>query len=260
MARGGKAKQRDARRQLPPPLPPDRRTVGQLVGESIRLYQRRFWRSLALGVLPGVAGVVGAELVRWEALVFAVVIGAPLFTLSYMFACAMVHGVPARGPAATRAFLAGVLAFIPFPVLASLFVLPGVAWLALLGLVVPVALIEGLGVRESFARAYALARADYVHVLGGLCTLAIVVVLSQGVIYFLLRSFADTAARTSAGLAGVVLSPLLFIGAAILYDDQAARIRSGGRRPRRSDADLPDADDAHREGRADAQVEPGPSA
>ena len=35
-----------ARTQLPPPLPPETRTVGQLVAESIRLYGARFWPSL----------------------------------------------------------------------------------------------------------------------------------------------------------------------------------------------------------------------
>jgi len=36
-------------RELPPPLPPAERTVGQLVGETIRAYGDRFWPSLVLG-------------------------------------------------------------------------------------------------------------------------------------------------------------------------------------------------------------------
>ena len=40
------------RTQLPPPLPPETRTVGQLVAESLRLYGARFWPSLALGIGP----------------------------------------------------------------------------------------------------------------------------------------------------------------------------------------------------------------
>ena len=35
---------------LPPPLPPETRTVGQLVAETLRLYGRRFWLVLPLGL------------------------------------------------------------------------------------------------------------------------------------------------------------------------------------------------------------------
>ena len=41
--------------ELPPPLPPERRTVGQLVAESIRAYQQSFWRCLPLGLPLAVA-------------------------------------------------------------------------------------------------------------------------------------------------------------------------------------------------------------
>jgi hypothetical protein len=245
-----------ARRPLPPPLPPETRTVGQLVAETIRVYQRNVWLSLAIGVLPGISNVVAAELAGWHRYAVAAA-AAPVFTLSYVVAVHIVGDVSIRGRPALVAFGAGVLVYLPFPFLVSVFVLPGLVWLALFGLVVPVALIERLGVRASLARALRLARADYVHMLGGLTTLAILVVLTQGVAFYLLRSFADTAGRTAGALAGIVLSPLLFLGAAMLYGDQAARLGSRARRPRRNDADLPDADDTHGEGRADAQLQPG---
>ncbi len=245
-----------ARRPLPPPLPPETRTVGQLVAESIRVYQKNVWRSLAIGVLPGIASVVAAEFTGWHRYAFAVA-AAPLFTLSYVLAVGIVGDVSIRSRWGLNAFVAGVLVYVPFPLLASLFVLPGIAWLAFLGLVVPAALMEHLGIRAAFSRAVQLARVDYIHVLGGLCTLAILVLLTQGVAFFLLRSFADTAGRTAGAVAGIVLQPLLFIGAAMLYGDQAARLGSPTRPPRRSDADLPDADDPHGEGRADAQLQPG---
>jgi hypothetical protein len=38
--------------ELPPPLPPAERTVGQLVAESINFYRHRFWPSLLLGFPP----------------------------------------------------------------------------------------------------------------------------------------------------------------------------------------------------------------
>ena len=37
-------------RDLPPPLPPHERTMGQLVAETIRFYGNHFWRALPLGI------------------------------------------------------------------------------------------------------------------------------------------------------------------------------------------------------------------
>ena len=41
--------------ELPPPLPPAERTVGQFVGETIRAYGAHFWRALPLGVPLAIA-------------------------------------------------------------------------------------------------------------------------------------------------------------------------------------------------------------
>jgi uncharacterized membrane protein len=68
-----------------------------------------------------------------------------------------------------------------------------------------------------------LARADCVHELGSLITLAIVVFLTQAVLAFVLRGFGDAAVWVAYFLASIVVSPLLFIGTALLYVDQAAR-------------------------------------
>ena len=141
-------------------------------------------------------------------------------------------GVPLRSPQALTAYVAGVLVFLPVPFLALVLILPALVWLALVGLVVPVALIEALPIRRSFSRALELARADYVHVLGGLATLAILTIVCQGVVAFSLREFSDQTERLAAVLAAIVLAPLLFLGAAILYEDQEARWRA-----RRSEAD-----------------------
>src|SRR5690242_4990552 len=113
-----------ARKPLPAPLPPETRTVGQLVAETIRVYQRNPIRALAIGILPGLAGVLAAQLGGWHRYLLAIV-GAPAFTLSYVLAVGVVTGAPVRGRPAARAFAAGVLAYIPFPFLAFLFVLPG---------------------------------------------------------------------------------------------------------------------------------------
>ncbi|HEY6149591.1 MAG TPA: hypothetical protein VIW19_03655, partial [Gaiellaceae bacterium] len=59
-----------AREPLPPPLPPETRTIGQLVAESVNLYRRNFWPSLALGIGPAAAGIGLVLVPGWWDLVF----------------------------------------------------------------------------------------------------------------------------------------------------------------------------------------------
>jgi hypothetical protein len=130
--------------------------------------------------------------------------------------------------------------------------LPAVAWLGFVGLVVPVAVVEN---RLSLRRAAELARADLAHSIGSLATLALVGLLTAYVLFFTLRSAGTTALRASAFLSVLVISPLLFVGAALLYFDQTARVGSASR-PRRPDADLHPALQPDRTGRPDAEGEP----
>ena len=76
----------------------------------------------------------------------------------------------------------------------------------------------------AFARAWTLARADFVHAVGSIFTLAVLVLLSQAVLVFVLKGFGEAGTSVALSLASVVLSPLLFIGTALLYVDQAARV------------------------------------
>ena len=85
---------------------------------------------------------------------------------------------------------------------------------------------QELGFRAAFRRGIELARADYVHALGSLATLVIVVFLCQGVLFFLLRGTGEAALAVAGFLASLVISPVLFLGSALLYYDQAARVRS----------------------------------
>ena len=48
------------KKPLPPPLPPETRTVGQLVAETLKLYGDHLWTSLALGVSVTVINQVTA--------------------------------------------------------------------------------------------------------------------------------------------------------------------------------------------------------
>jgi hypothetical protein len=208
----------------PPPLPPETRTVGQLVAETIRLYGRRFWPSLFLGVGPATVVVVAARLDGLEQFLVELLAGAVLIAGAYVGACVLVAGDAFDRRRLPVAAAVAVLAYLPVPVLARAFLVPAAVWLAFVGLAVPVALLEGTGVRESFRRAVRLARADYVHAFGSLATLAITVFLCQSVLFFLLRDAGDSATAVAAFLANLVISPLLFLGAAMLYHDQAARV------------------------------------
>ena len=260
MARGRKPRPRSTR-ELPAPLPPATRTVGQLVGEAIRAYGRNPWIALALGVPVALVNAVawGVDAPRSTQLLLTP-LGGLLLTLSYLGACALVTEKSLRSRSALVAYVVGVLIIIPFPFLTAVYVLPGLAWLALLGLAVPAALAEELGIRRAIARGMELARADYVHVLGGIATLALVVFLTQAVLFFVLREFAENTRVVAATLASLVVSPLLFLGGALLYVDQEARLRSRPDRRKERDADVPDAHDADREGDPDAPREPRPTA
>jgi hypothetical protein len=240
---------------LPPPLPPATRTVGQLVAETLNLYRRRFWASVALGLGPAASGV-GLTLIQgWWGLVFVLTAGALLMTGSYLGAISVASEQRADRRSLLVAAAVGYVVFMPAPFLYSLFVLPAVAWLALLGLAVPAAYIERLGYRKALRRGYELGRADYVHASGSLATLVIVAFLTSTVLFFLLRSGSEAALSVAAFLSLLVISPILFLGAALLYYDQAARVQT-----RRNDADVHHALDADRPGRADAEGEPRPAA
>lgn len=245
----------------PEALPPSERTVGQLVAETIRLYGRRFLLCLPLGLPAAALDLVAAEVPRATGFWIALTAGPVLLTASYVGATLIAFDVPRAPRRLALAFAAGALVFVPFPLLASLFILPGLAWLALFGLVVPAILLEDRGFRDGLNRATRLARADYVHALGALAALALVYFVSRFGLAVLLRGQGDQTEAVAAFLADLVVSPLLFLGAALLYVDQAARVVDSGRptrkRPRRaSRADLHPADDAHGAGRPDAQVEP----
>ena len=80
----------------------------------------------------------------------------------------------------------------------------------------------------SLKRGLALGRVDYVHAAGSLATLVILFFIMRFGLALLLESQADNTVRTAIFLADTVLAPLLFLGGAILYVDQEARIVSRG--------------------------------
>lgn len=203
----------------PVALPPAERTVGQLVAETVRFYGDHFWQVLPLGlafVALEAAALHGTVLVQ-TLILWAF---APVFSAAYVRASNLVHGKPWSW----SAFVAAVLIFLPFPILVRLFILPGLVWFALVGLAVPAAVVEQLGVRAALGRGWQLARADLVHAIAGLVTLGFIYFVTRYALLVTIQQFGDQS-QTAAGLiADLVLSPLVFVGAALLYVDQAARV------------------------------------
>ena len=204
----------------PAALPPAQRTVGQVVAESVRLYGERFWAVLPLGI--PIAGVDVASLHRSvDTQTLVLWAFAPVFSAAYVRASSLVTGKPPT----RAAFGAALLLFLPFPVLVRLYILPGLAWFGLVGLAVPAALVEGLGVRAAIRRGWQLGRADPVHAVGGLAALALVYGVTRSMLLLLLHTSGGQTQSIAAVLADLVLSPLVLVGAALLYADQAARDR-----------------------------------
>ena len=204
----------------PVALPPAERTVGQLVAESVRYYGDHFWSVLPLGFVLGAVDAAGLHrsvlaqtLILWAF--------APVFSAAYVWAATLVHGKPWSWPA----FVAALLIFLPFPILVRLFLLPGLVWFALFGLAVPAAVAERLGVQSALRRGWQLARADPVHAIAGLITLGLIYLVTRYALLVTIQQFGDQSQTAAGILADLVLSPLVFIGTALLYVDQAARVK-----------------------------------
>jgi hypothetical protein len=246
------------REPRPPALPHETRPIGQVIAESIRLYGRHFWRSLALGVGPAVLAVGLTIIPGWWDLAFVFAVGAPLMTASYIGGVLLASDRRAPRSRLLVAFVVGIAVFIPAVFLFSLLVLPAVIWFGIFGLAVPAALLEGRGYVDSVRRSFDLCRADPIHAIGTMAALVIVSFLTATALFVLLLG-AGQIARTSAAFASLVfISPLLFLGAGLLYFDQAARLASVIR-PRRPDADLHHAHEPDRPGRPDPEGEPRPA-
>jgi hypothetical protein len=255
-----RARTRRATRPLPPPLPPAERTVGQLVGEAIRAYGRLFFRALPLGLVVAVVDQLTIGLDNRTDKTGVLLAAGPAFALAYVYATRLVLGRAVPTPTWFVAFAIGIAVWIPAALLFFWFALAAVLWLAAFGLAVPVAMAENRSALDSLRRGFALARADYVHAAGTLATLIILFVVTRGGLALVLEAQADNTLRVAIFLADAVLAPLLFLGSALLYGDQEARLRSPAKRRKERHAEVPDALHADREGRADAARESRPSA
>jgi len=189
-----------------------------VVAEAIRIYGEHFWQVLPLGLV--VVGVDAASLHRSLGVQTLILWAfAPAFAAAYVRAASVVR----NAPWAWSGFWAALVVFLPFPVLLRLYLLPGVVWFGLLGLAVPAAVAEKLGVADALRRGWRLARADLVHAIVGLVTLGLVYFVSRYALLVLIHGFGGQGQTVAAMIADLVLAPLVFVGAVLLYEDQAAR-------------------------------------
>jgi hypothetical protein len=202
----------------PAALPPAERTVGQLVAESIRFYGDHFWAVLALGLPFVLLDFLSWQQAWWKQVVVGWIVG-PLICAAYVRASMLVTG----SFWSWRAYALALLVYLPYPLL-GVYVLPAVVYFALIGLCVPAAVAEGLGIRAALRRGLALGRADLVHAIGGLATIVLVVGVSRLALEVLLNTQGGQAREVAVALADLLLSPLFYVGAAFLYLDQKARV------------------------------------
>jgi len=210
-------------RELPPALPPAARPVGQVVAEAIKLYQGSFWRALVLGIPVAVADQLIADRPLGERIVLLIA-ASPAFSLAYAAACAIRQDEHPPWRVWAIAVLVGTVTFLPAAAFFSWFAIAAVLWLGIAGHAVPAVMAERLGFVAALRRTVELGRADYVHAAGSFATLAILFGLTRLALGLLLSSQADATVRISIFLADLVISPLLYLGAAIVYVDLSARV------------------------------------
>ena len=147
-----------------------------------------------------------------------------MFSLAFAAASAIRQGD--RPPTRTWAIavLVGVVTFLPAAFFFGWFVIAAILWLGLVGHAVPAVMAERIGVRAALRRTVELGRADYVHAAGSFAALALLFGLTRLALGLLLQNQADTAVRVAIFLADLVTSPMLFLGAAIVYVDLVARV------------------------------------
>jgi hypothetical protein len=192
--------------------------VGQLVAESIRFYGDHFWSVLVLGIPFVLLDILSIDQPWWRQVIVGWLVG-PLICAAYVRASMLVSGTFWSW----RAYAVALIVYIPYPLL-GVYVLPAVVWFALIGLAVPAAQAEGLGIRAALRRGLQLGRADLVHAIGGLATLVLVAGISRIALEILLNTQGGQGRDIAVVLADLVLTPVLYVGGAFLYGDQAARV------------------------------------
>ncbi len=180
--------------------------MGQLVAETLHLYGSNFFLALPLGLLVAAADQASLGLEIGGRIV-VLLAAAPLLSAGYAAAASI--ALERRPGARTwaSAIVVGTVVFLPAAFLFPWFALAAIIVLALLGNAVPATIEGDLSPIAAVRRSLVVARADLVHALGGLATLAIMFAIARLAMGFLLREQADNTLRVAIFLADTVLGP-----------------------------------------------------
>jgi hypothetical protein len=217
--------------------------LGEVIAETVRVYGDRFRPAIALGVVYALVYVASGYV--------PALVAIPLLALGVTAAWAAATRLVA-GDAFGEAWSQVVLrapALLVFTLVASLpfalavtqlvLILFAVAWLALTGFAIPVAVAErpegndGFFGRLGFGlqRSIQLARVEYFHAVGVIAALVVAYLVFGILLGGLLVGFAENSGPAAGALVQIVLAPFFFLGLAVLYFDQRARaVSSRGRR------------------------------
>jgi hypothetical protein len=219
-----------------PPQRPLR--LGEVFEATTQIYRDRIAAALGLGVFVGAAFFLG--LITGHPVPFLAVFSLT-FTAAYALAARLAFGdafttawaqVAARIP---TLLLLTVVVSVPFAIsrFDPILVLFAVAWLAVTGFAIPVAMLEEppdagwfARVGHALQRSVALARAEYFHALGVVAALALVYILVGALLAGALVGFAENGGLAATLLVQAVLAPFFFLGLVVLYFEQKARALS----------------------------------
>ena len=208
----------------------------ELLAETVRLYGQRIWAVVVMGlVLAG--ALVAASLIGH--LLVEVAIVSPLVTACYAVATRIALGDPATeawaqvGVRLPALLVLTIVVSVPFVlgIVDVVILIFSVAWLAFVGLSIPVAMAEqppgganwyGL-VAYSITRGSDLARAEYLHVVGICAALTLIYAILGPVLAVLLTGFADNGTLAASAISSGVIGPFFFLGLSLLYFEQKAR-------------------------------------
>jgi hypothetical protein len=208
--------------------------LGEVIAETMRVYGERIWPAFGIGAV--VAGAISVAALIGNAVV-TLTIFTLVFAAVYAVATRLVLGdsvgAALRRAAARSPVLLVLVVVVTLPlslgVLDPLIGLVAAFWLGLVGLAIPVAVVEDSDdgftgrVRYALSRSYELGRRDYLHAVGVIAALIIVYGLLGRVLVGALTGFAENGGAAAFLLAQGVLAPFLFLGLGVLYLDQRAR-------------------------------------
>jgi hypothetical protein len=207
--------------------------LGEIFRAAAEIYQARVWQAFGLGLVSSATTLLSLAV----DVVYVLPVVALGFTVSWALGALMATGV-GLGEAwrvvvsqAPTLLILTLLVTLPFSFALRQLYLTIVAcgWLAFAGFSIPVSVLEEGDERWyarfvfALRRSFVLARAEFLHALGVMAALLIVVILVGALLIGLLQGLADNGLLAAIVIAQLALAPFLFLSLGVLYLDQRAR-------------------------------------